>query len=53
MKALAGVWQYGEFDRPYLDETKIWDFRSQRLGVSIFFPDPAIEAMGLAHRRTT
>jgi hypothetical protein len=43
MTAVGQVWQYGDFDRPYLDETQIWDFRNQRLGVSIFFPDPAIE----------
>jgi hypothetical protein len=43
MKAVGAVWQYGDFDRPFLDETKIWDFRNQRLGISIFFPDPLIQ----------
>jgi len=34
---------HGGFDRPWVDENQIWDFRSQRLGVNILFPDPAIE----------
>ena len=44
-KALANVWQYGDFDRPHVDETQIWDFRNQRLGVNVFFPDPGIEGL--------
>ncbi len=38
--ALKGVWQYGDFDRPYMKETEIWDFRDPRLGMSILLPDP-------------
>jgi hypothetical protein len=45
VKALAGVWQYGGFDRPWVDETQIWDFRLPRLGVNIFLPDPGIEGL--------
>lgn len=43
--AASGLWQFGHFDRPYLDENKIWDFRSQDLGLSIFFPDPDREGL--------
>jgi hypothetical protein len=38
--ATAGLRQYGDFDRPYLDENQIWDFRSTDLGLNISFPDP-------------
>jgi len=43
--ALARVWQYGDFDRPWMDENQIWDFRNERLGVNIFFPDPGIDGL--------
>ncbi len=40
----------GDFARPYLDETQVWDFRvnnpagkSRGVGMSIFFPDPGLE----------
>ena len=45
VKALAGVHQYGDFDRPHVDETQIWDFRNTSLGVNIFFPDPGIQGL--------
>jgi hypothetical protein len=41
--ALAGLHQYGDVDRPYLDETKIWDFHDTDLALSIFFPDPDLK----------
>jgi hypothetical protein len=41
--ALVGVWQYGDFEHPHVDETKTWDFRDQRLGISILLPDPTLE----------
>jgi hypothetical protein len=44
-KSLLAVWQYGGFDRPWVDENQIWDFRNQRLGVNVLFPDPAIEGL--------
>lgn len=44
-QALAGIWQYGHFDRPWLDESQVWDFRSPTLGLNIFFPDPALEGL--------
>lgn len=37
---LAGVKQYGDFERPYRDQSRVWDFRDDPLGVSIFLPDP-------------
>ncbi len=43
--ALKGVWQYGDFERPWTDETQVWDFRDPRLGVGIFLPDPALEGL--------
>ena len=39
--ACAGVWQYGAWDRPWMDETRIWDFRARHLGLNILLPDPA------------
>ncbi len=44
-QALAGLWQYGDFDRPWLDENQIWDFRSPTLGLNILFPDPALQGL--------
>jgi hypothetical protein len=43
--AAAGVWQYGDFERPWLDETRIWDFRKQHLGLNILLPDPALQGV--------
>jgi hypothetical protein len=45
LPTLAGIWQYGDFDRPWLDENQVWDFRSKTLGLSIFFPDPALQGL--------
>jgi hypothetical protein len=41
--ALKGVWQYGDFERPWVDENQIWDFRDERLGMGILLPDPTLE----------
>jgi len=43
--AVAGVWQYGEWDRPWIDETVVWDFRSRTLGLNILFPDPDLRGL--------
>jgi hypothetical protein len=43
--AVAGVWQYGDFERPWLDETRIWDFRKTYLGLNILLPDPALQGV--------
>ena len=40
---LTGVWQYGDFERPWPDENQVWDFRDQRLCLGILFPDPALQ----------
>lgn len=45
IKAVGKVWQYGEFDRPWVDENQIWDFRDQRLGINVFFPDPGLQGL--------
>lgn len=45
VKALAHVHQYGDFDRPHVDETQVWDFRDPHLGINVFFPDPGIEGL--------
>ncbi len=43
--AAAGVWQYGAWDRPWMDETRIWDFRARHLGLNILLPDPALQGV--------
>ena len=43
--ALIGVWQYGAFEHPHVDEAQTWDFRDNRLGISILLPDPALEGL--------
>lgn len=43
--ATAGTWQYGAWDRPWLDEQQIWDFRAKHLGLNIFFPDPDLQGL--------
>jgi hypothetical protein len=43
--ALAGVKQYGDWDRPWMDEQQIWDFRAKDLGLNIFFPDPDLQGI--------
>jgi hypothetical protein len=45
IRAVGTVWQYGEFDRPWIDENQIWDFRNQRLGINVFFPDPGLQGL--------
>lgn len=42
---LAGVWLYGDRDRPWLDESRIWDFSDPRLGLNILLPDPGLQGM--------
>jgi hypothetical protein len=42
LTSMAGLHQYGEYDRPYTRETMIWDFRSTDLALNIFFPDPTL-----------
>jgi hypothetical protein len=42
---LSGVWQYGDFDRPWTREAEVWDFRAQYLGVNLMLPDPALEGV--------
>jgi hypothetical protein len=42
---LAGTWQYGDWDRPWMDETQVWDFRNTTLGLNIFFPDPDLRGV--------
>jgi hypothetical protein len=42
---LAGIKQYGDWDRPWMDEKQIWDFRANDLGLNIFFPDPGLDGV--------
>lgn len=42
---LAGTWQYGDWDRPWMDESQIWDFRDTTQGLNIFFPDPDLRGI--------
>lgn len=41
--ALRGIYLYGDHERPWLDETKIWDFRQRHLGLNILLPDPDLQ----------
>jgi hypothetical protein len=41
--AIKGMWQYGDFERPWVDENQVWDFRDQRLGLGALLPDPSLE----------
>lgn len=34
------IWQYGDRERPYMDETKVWNFRNDKLAMNILCPDP-------------
>jgi hypothetical protein len=43
--ALAGMKQYGDFDRPWMDENQIYDFRANDLALNILFPDPARQGL--------
>lgn len=45
LKRLAGIWLYGDFERPWLDETQVWDFRSMVLGLNILLPDPGLKGL--------
>ena len=42
---LAGVWQYGDHERPWTDETQVWDFRRTHLGLNLMLPDPALDGL--------
>jgi hypothetical protein len=42
---LDGIWLYGDYERPWLDETKIWDFRARCLGLNVFLPDPDLKGL--------
>jgi hypothetical protein len=42
---LKGVWQYGDHERPWTDETQVWDFRDTRLGVNLMLPDPGLDGI--------
>jgi hypothetical protein len=43
--ALANFWQFGDVDWPWMahDPHVIYDFSDKRLGLNIFFPDPALD----------
>jgi hypothetical protein len=43
--ALAGIWLYGDHERPWLDETQVWDFRARHLGLNVFLPDPDLKGV--------
>ena len=45
LDALLNVWQYGDRDRPHVDENQMWDFLDRRLGINILLPDPAVEGI--------
>ena len=45
LAAVGKVWRYGDWDRPWMDETRIWDFRQQHLGLNILLPDPALQGI--------
>jgi hypothetical protein len=45
LKRLAGIWLYGDFERPWLDESQVWDFRSPLLGLNILLPDPGLKGL--------
>ncbi len=43
--ALANIWQFGDKDWPWMAHNPaiVYDFSDKRLGLNIFFPDPALE----------
>ena len=43
--ALANIWQVGDKDWPWMAHNPaiVYDFSDKRLGLNIFFPDPALE----------
>lgn len=42
---LANIWQFGDNDSPWMADNPAirYDFRDKRLGLNIFFPDPALD----------
>lgn len=42
---LANIWQFGDVDWPWMghDPAIVYDFSDKRLGLNIFFPDPALD----------
>lgn len=40
---LNGIWLYGDHERPWLDETQIWNFTARHLGLNVFLPDPDLK----------
>lgn len=42
---LSGIWLYGDHERPWLDETRIWDFSARHLGLNVFLPDPGLKGV--------
>jgi hypothetical protein len=43
--ALGNIWQFGDKDWPWMGNSPaiVYDFSDKRLGLNIFFPDPALE----------
>ena len=43
--ALANTWQFGDKDWPWMGHNPaiVYDFSDKRLGLNIFFPDPALD----------
>jgi len=43
--ALANIWQFGDKDWPWMAHNPaiVYDFSDKRLGLNIFFPDPALD----------
>ncbi len=43
--SVAGIWQFGDKDWPWMgqDPNIVWDFTDRKLGMNIYFPDPALE----------
>lgn len=43
--ALANIWQFGDVDWPWMAHNPaiVYNFSDKRLGLNIFFPDPALE----------
>lgn len=42
---LANIWQFGDLDWPWMGHNPaiVYDFSDKRLGLNIFFPDPALD----------
>ncbi|MBT9486346.1 MAG: hypothetical protein IV093_02435 [Rubrivivax sp.] len=45
LTALNGIWLYGDHERPWLDESQVWDFRARHLGLNVFLPDPDLKGV--------